>query len=51
VQEICVEGSSGAKNGRQFLQELKTGYRKLRGLRWWFSLTDLAKIKIVKVGD
>lgn len=51
MQEICVEGPSGAKNGRYFLQELKIGYRKLRGLRWWLSLTDLAQIKIVKVGD
>lgn len=43
-----MEGPAGAKNGRQFLKELKTGYRKLRGVRWWFSLTDLARIKIVK---
>jgi hypothetical protein len=49
VQNICVEATEGAKTGTAFIKELVTSYRKFRGVRWWFSLTDLANVKIIQV--
>ena len=51
VHDICVKGRSDTKTGRDFLCELKRQYRKLRGLRWYLSLTDFARVKIVKVSQ
>ncbi|OCK73877.1 hypothetical protein K432DRAFT_430344 [Lepidopterella palustris CBS 459.81] len=48
VHNVCVEAAVGAKTGSQFIQELLSSYRRLRGLRWWFSLTDCANVKLVK---
>lgn len=51
LYEICVEAQTGAKRGREFIDELIDSYRRLRGIRWWLSLTDCATVKIVKVGE
>lgn len=50
LHEICVEAQTGAKRGREFINELIDSYRRLRGVRWWLSLTDCAAVKVVKVG-
>jgi hypothetical protein len=50
LHEICVEAQIGAKRGREFINELIDSYRRLRGIRWWLSLTDCAAVKVVKVG-
>lgn len=50
LHEICVEAQTGAKRGREFINELIDSYRRLRGVRWWLSLTDCATVKVVKVG-
>jgi hypothetical protein len=49
LHEICVEAQTGAKRGCEFINELIYSYRRLRGIRWWFSLTDCATVKVVKV--
>jgi hypothetical protein len=49
VHNVCVEGTEGAKTGTIFIEELIGSYRKLRGMRRWFSLTDLANVKFIKV--
>jgi len=49
LSEIWVEDNNRLKSGCQFIQELKKSYRKVRGLRWWISLTSLAEVKTVKV--
>jgi hypothetical protein len=46
---FCVEAPEGAKTGTSFIKELIGSYRKLQGLRFWFSLTDLANVKFIKV--
>jgi hypothetical protein len=46
-----VHDQAGPRSGREFLKELKQKYRKLRGIRWWFSLTDCAKVRFVKVSS
>jgi hypothetical protein len=51
LREICVQGPSGAKSGRKFLQELKSIYKQLRGFRYWFCLTTLTRVKLVKVRE
>lgn len=51
LHEICVEAQTGAKRGREFINELIDSYRRLRGIRWWLSLTDCAAVKVVKVGE
>lgn len=50
LHEICVEAQTGAKRGREFINELIDSYRRLRGIRWWLSLTDCATVKVVKAG-
>ena len=50
LHEICVEAPTGAKRGCEFIKELVGSYRKIRGIRWWLSLTDCAAVKVVKVG-
>ena len=45
VHHICVE----QKNGKDFLNDLHTSYRKLRGWRWYLSMTTCAEIKLVRV--
>jgi hypothetical protein len=47
--EICVEAPEGARRGSEFIQELKRGYRRVRGLRFWFSLRAYASVKVIKV--
>ncbi|KAF2465752.1 uncharacterized protein BDR25DRAFT_360279 [Lindgomyces ingoldianus] len=42
LHEICVEAQTGAKRGREFINELLESYRRLRGIRSWLSLTDCA---------
>lgn len=49
VHNVYVEGTEGAKTGTMFIEELIGSYRKLRGIRRWFSLTDLANVKFIKV--
>lgn len=49
LHDICVESKVEAKRGRAFITELLTSYKKLRGIRWWFSLTHCAEVKFVKV--
>lgn len=48
LHEIWVEDNNKLKSGCQFIQELQKSYRRIRGLRWWFSLSSLAEVKIVK---
>lgn len=36
-------------NGREFFNELRKSYRKIRGLKWYISMTTCAEIKLVKV--
>lgn len=49
LHDICVESKVEAKRGRAFIKEVVTSYKKLRGIRWWFSLTHCAEVKVVKV--
>lgn len=49
LHDICVESKIEAKKGQAFIKELLTSYKKLRGIRWWFSLTHCAGVKLVKV--
>lgn len=49
LHDICVESKIGAKKGRSFIEELLISYKSLRGVRWWFSLTHCAEVKLVKV--
>lgn len=49
LHDICVESEMEAKKGRAFIKELLTSYKKLRGIRWWFSLTHCSGVKLVKV--
>ena len=51
LHEICVEAQIGAKRGSEFINELVSSYRRLRGVRWWFSLVDCATVKVVKVSS
>jgi hypothetical protein len=48
LYEICVEAKTGAKRGVDFIQELVSSYRRIRGIRAWFSLMDCAEVKVVK---
>ncbi|MCJ1264270.1 hypothetical protein MMC22_004141 [Lobaria immixta] len=48
LHDICVESKVEAKGGRAFITELLTSYKKLHGIRWWFSLTHCAEVKLVK---
>jgi hypothetical protein len=47
VHNICIEAAKGALTGTMFIKELISSYRKFRGLRWWFLLTDIANVKII----
>lgn len=49
LHDICVESKIEAKKGGAFIKELLTSYKRLRGIRWWFSLTHCAEVKLVKV--
>jgi len=49
LYHICVESPSSAKNGIEFISELRKSYKKSRGIRRLFSLTTCAEIKLVKV--
>jgi hypothetical protein len=42
---ICIE----KKKGKDFINELCKSYRKLRGWKWFLSMTTCAEIRLVKV--
>lgn len=45
LHEVCKE----EKKGNDFINELCRSYRKIRGWRWYFSMTTCAEIKFVNV--
>lgn len=45
LYEICKE----KKKGKDFINELCRSYRKIRGWRWYFSMTTCAEIRFVNV--
>ena len=47
LRDICLEKI----NGRDFIEELRSSYRKLRGWRWYLSLTTCTEIKFIKVSS
>ncbi|KAF8533262.1 hypothetical protein BDD12DRAFT_947735 [Trichophaea hybrida] len=49
LHHVCVESAMAATiGGNDFIEELNTSYKRLRGLRWTFSFTICIKAKIVK---
>ena len=45
LHHICIE----KKKGKDFVDELCKSYKKLRGWRWYFSMTTCTEIKLVRV--
>lgn len=45
LHSICLE----QKKERLFIDELYRSYKKLRGWRWYFSMTTCTEIKLIKV--
>lgn len=45
LHHICIE----QKKGKDFINELCKSYKKLRGWRWYLSMTTCTEIKLVKV--
>lgn len=45
LYEVC----KGKMKGKDFINELCRSYRKIRGWRWYFSMTTCAEIRFVNV--
>lgn len=45
LRDICLQKI----NGKNFIDELRSSYRKLRGWRWYLSLTTCTEIRLIKV--
>lgn len=45
LQDICLEKIEG----KNFIDELRSSYRKLRGWRWYLSMTTCTEIRLIKV--
>ena len=45
LHHICIE----KKKGKDFFDELCKSYKKLRGWRWYLSMTTCTEIRLVKV--
>ena len=45
LHHVCIE----RKEGNEFINDLHNSYRRLRGWRWYLSMTTCAEIRLVRV--
>ncbi|KAF8539940.1 hypothetical protein BDD12DRAFT_881439 [Trichophaea hybrida] len=50
LHHICVESTHSAHCAVSFINELLRSYKEIRGLRYLFSLTTCASVKLIKFG-